>query len=444
MAWLAVPTGVQAGPDDLTMDLATARVFARAAIAEGQGELARSVALGLLQADPDDFFAYAILSAAESLRNRPDAARAAGQRAYRLASTDAERYEASILTARALADDQSYTLAQLWLRRAVQDAPDEVARAGAERQFLRVRRVNPLSVSLSFGITPTSNVNNGSSKDRIEVFGLPFQLSGASQELSGLEISGGASLRYRLAQTQDSATEAGALLFGRTFRLSDSARRKAPDAKGSDFAFQAVELSLTHRFRTGADRPVYSVGGTLGRNWFGGDALTNYARLSLGRTVSLAQSTAFDLDLTGEARDRLDNSDRSSTRFEIRAGITHAFASGDRGGGYLGLRREISDSEDTDHAGVLAGLRYLRGSPVAGLRLSAQAEVEWREYGVTALAPGGREDFSATLGVTATFERVQYYGFSPSLELRARQVTSDVALFESREIGLRLGLVSAF
>lgn len=450
LAGAAVPQGSSQprapGTDtSVTLTPDQSRRLASDLIGAGEGDAARAILAALLERDPDDAVALLLLARAERAARRDRPAFRLARRAYGAAVEDGLRYAAAFGAAEALVMGGRVTRGQLWLRRAAQVAPDDAARAHVERQFRVLRRINPLSVNLSFSVVPSSNVNNGAQDGTVDLFGLPFQLSGTAQALSGVEAAAGVSLRYRLSETEARATEAGLMLFHRAVRLSDAARAIAPGARGSDFTFQAAEVSVRHRLRADdAAGGAWTGQAVLGRNWFGGSTLTDYLRLSAGRSLPLNQATALSLEVTGEWRDRRDQAARSSDSVEAVARLDHRRASGDRAGLHFGLRDTGSASTAIDHSGILAGLRYALADPVAGVGLSAALDLEWRDYGADPLAPGGREDIHATLGVTATLHGVDYYGFSPTVELRARGVFSDVRIYDTREYGLRLGIVSNF
>ena len=71
------------------------RTAARQAAVQGQFQLARDLALALIQADPNDRPALVVLAAVQPQLGDGRAGRRAGVRAFRLSSTEGERYEAA-------------------------------------------------------------------------------------------------------------------------------------------------------------------------------------------------------------------------------------------------------------------------------------------------------------------------------------------------------------
>lgn len=93
---------------------------------------------------------------------------------------------------------ERFMTAQFWLRRAVQVAPTPVLRRSAIQNYRAVAVVNPWTLWLLFGITPSSNVNNGSVSETLEIGDIDFVLNPDAPALSGIESTIGLSLGYRL------------------------------------------------------------------------------------------------------------------------------------------------------------------------------------------------------------------------------------------------------
>lgn len=421
-----------------------ARAFAAQLVAAGEVRAARAILTVLLARDPTDATALLILARAERAEGRAAEAGRAARAAFRATDDGGLRYVAAMSAAGAAVDRGAPTFGQFWLRRAVHAAPDAATRAFAVNQFRTLRAANPLALSLRFGIAPTSNVNNGARGDTVVVLGLPFELSGAARALSGTEIAAGVSLRYRLAATPGAVTEALFTLDSRDYVLSSEAKAQAPGVRGSDFAFRALEVGLARRVQAGQGAPVDGVTLRAGRNWFGGAPLTDYLRATLSRTLPLSARAQVTFEAGAEAQHRHDASMRATDSIWLETRLDRRLA----GGGGVGLRFGLRDSRaalgSVDHSAVAAGISLARGAPMAGLGLTANLNVEWRDYGAGPLSPAGREDWQADLSLTARFAAVEVNGFSPTLTLQARGVFSQVAVYDTREIGLRLGLASNF
>jgi len=448
LAALALAAALVATPPPATAQeqTLTARQMKEAAalsISAGRPDQAVLLADALLQRDPQDIQALLLRARASRDLGRYAASRQAARAAWRGADAPLERYGASLAMAQALASDGRRLPAQWWLRRAAHHAPDPQLRARALRDFRYVRERNPWSTELHFAIAPRSNINNGSANDTVQLYGLPFdfQLSGAAQALSGTEISGGIATRYRLGEAGPARTELLFQLHHRTYRLSDEARRKAPGVDGHDFAFSAATAGLAHSRPAGQGRVQGAI--IAGRTWYGGDPYMQLLRLAGARQWALGQRTGLTLSLAAEAQQGLGRAEDARV-LRLGTGLVRVIEGGHRLHLDLGAERSHSDADWLDYSAVSAGLRLDLARPVLGLELEMGLSARYRQHDSSRFTTSGREETEIAAEITAILPGVEYYGFVPSLTLRAARTESSVALYDSEETGLHLGFRSAF
>ena len=228
-------------------DISLAQVQSAAARLEAQGQRqeAARLAAALLQRDPTDASAWVVVARIRRAAGDIDGALEAARNANAYADTNEERFAAAVELAagNVLKDRNLY--AQFWLRRAAQVAPTEDLQEQAIRNFRAVRAQTPWRFTFGFSVVPSSNVNNGSSEEILELFGLPFVLSGDAQALSGVEFTLTSTAFYRFDGFGD---EPAVLSFGvavQRVALSDAAKEQAPEASGSDYAFDALEVGFS-------------------------------------------------------------------------------------------------------------------------------------------------------------------------------------------------------
>ncbi|MEY8839451.1 hypothetical protein AB9K41_10525, partial [Cribrihabitans sp. XS_ASV171] len=212
----------------------------------GAPDRAYAYSEALLRRDPDDREAHLIRSRAARDTGRFGEAKVSARAAWKLASSDEEKYAASMVMAQALSSNGQRTMSQLWLRRAVEHAPDEALARRAIRDFKYVRARNPWATELSFAVTPDSNINNGSSERSSflnyrlmeALYGQPveYQLDGTLRALSGIEYALGLTTRYRFSETPTRAHDVIFTADVRHYTLSSEAKAIAPGAEGNDFA----------------------------------------------------------------------------------------------------------------------------------------------------------------------------------------------------------------
>ncbi|WP_372610003.1 surface lipoprotein assembly modifier [Aquicoccus sp.] len=429
--------------DRVALDPDDMRLAAIVAIEAGDTARARALTDALLARDPGDIQARLLAARANRDAGLLDEARGHARHAWSIAETPRERHAASLAMAQALSSADRRTRAQFWLRRAAHHAPDERLRQAAVRDFRYVRKRNPLSVQLRFGITPKSNVNNGSANSTIDLFGLPdVNLSGAARALSGLEFMGGAALRYRVAESAERATDLTFRAQRRDYRLSSEARRIAPTAKGSDFAFAAVSAGVTQRFMQLDTRRETTLSGELGKTWYGGAPYSDFARLSVGHTMPLSRVSRLEVKLTGE-RTRGPAAPHADL---LRARASYARVLPNRGqvGFSLQLTRSNASNASADFSEVATRLSYAPPEPILGMETSFGVGLRARDYPATPYRAGARRDREASLDMTLGFDKVEYLGFTPTLTLSASRTDSNVGLFDVENLGMALGLRSAF
>jgi hypothetical protein len=435
------------GAPPASLGIEDARLAARQAVATRHWDLAADIARALLQRDPADPDALIVLASTEAARGNPAAALARARAAFAAAATPNQHYEAAMLAARANYQRKHYGAAQYWLRRASIHAADERLKALAVRNFRDVRAVNPLSTKLRFGISPSSNINNGSSAQVLFINGLPFILSGDAQALAGTEIEFGAAIERRFVLSPRRQVRLGANMVQRSYRLTREAQAAAGGKTGADYAFAAAEVSvgldMLPADRDGA-RGRSDLGLTLGRNWYGGDALSNYAKLSWGQDWRLAPRSGLRLSGSLERQWRLDQARRSATNSVIAARFSHRLDSGNEVALAFGLRDTISSSAEIAHRGASVDLSYALGRPVAGAQMSFALGLEARDYKRVYLAGVRREDERASASLSMFFPKLEYMGFAPNVDLRITRTFSNVPLYESTEKGVFVGIRSAF
>ena len=220
-------------------------------------------------------------------------ARDLGQSAYDAAHTDAERFHAARIVSAAYFAMGRYFAAQFWLRRATNHAQTPQDALQLRNDMSAIRKTNPISVSLSFSIAPSDNINDGATESTFTLGDFILEFAPSSLALSGIEYSGQLNLLYNLGETETGVTAAGLTVYGRTYSLSASAKDSAPDVLGSDFAFTQIEASLRHRQSIFEGFGPTEFGLQLGKAWYGSEPLRTYQRFTLSQDLILGQNAAL-------------------------------------------------------------------------------------------------------------------------------------------------------
>lgn len=441
-----VDAQVEAAPAALT--LPQARQIALGALANGDPALAHQLARGLLQADHTSSFAHFVLANAQAQLGQTGAARASAARAYRYSDTKLHRFESAEMAARLAYADESPTAAQLWLRRAIQNAPDKKIEAQLARDFGRVRAENPFSFSLQGGVRPSTNVNNGADTAVQTIDGSPIvgSLSGDAQALSGIIGNIDVSARYRLRGSKTSRTDVNARLFVQRVALSGDARALSPTTPNRDFGRTFAEVGATHRFAIGKSGSG-EVGAALGQYWSGGDPYYKFARIEAGRNWALGAQTRLSLSGTYEARESANRSLYDTSVIGVFAGVQHHLGDGDKLGFSLSLRKTDGDFSNNRSVATTFAATYALGKQIGPAKISASlvlGHADFPDYWAVYHPSVGRQDKSAYADVNFFFPDVDYAGFAPTVRVRAGRKLSNISRFDTREMSVSMGIQSKF
>lgn len=437
--------GLASAQDSLTLTPEEMRQLATNLLVADQPQEAAVLADALLTRDGQDIAALVIRARAALALEDFDTAIAMSRRAYAASETDDERFTTARLAALSHAAVRRDTFAQFWLRRAGQYAPTDEARADVAEDYRFLRQRNPLAISLSFGISPSSNVNGGSASEILVLPGLPFEfvLDGEARALSGIQFSGGVTLTYRLRSTEREAVFVDASVQGRTYTLSEEAQDLAPDARGSDYSDISFVTSLTRRWLTDGARGPWTVNAALGQTWYDNAPYLRFLRLSLAKGIRFDASNRIDMSTFAEGQDRLDDDEQFVT---LGGGVrwTHIGPSGNESSLLLSVRDSLTEIEDVGFRGLTLSGDYDLRQPIGGLRVGFGANAEIRDFYQSAYSFDGRQDLTGTLRVTVGFPDIQYYGFEPTLTLETSRTSSDVDLFDKRDLRVNFGIRSSF
>ncbi len=434
---------------EITMKPGQARAFAAAMLRDGKPALAAQLAHGLLQRDPADASAHFILARAYQQMHRPQEGRRAAAQAFRHARSPLAHFRSSQLAATLAYESARPGLAQLWLRRSWNHAPDEKARDVLKRDYRVLRALNPWSLQARFSVQPSDNVNNGAEDPYFIIDGLPFVgiLSGDAQALSGIKMTGDLTLGYRISGSKDRQTRLSGRLYLSRVSLSDAARAQAPDARNSDFAYTRFELSAEHQKSLGKGRGALGYQAGLSHSWLAGADHQNAVRLGLTRQIPLSKGKSL-LIATQIERVLPAGHGPALNRAELRMRLSQKT----KNGGHLsyGLTVDLTDSDSANsrRQRLSAVATYAWPKPVGPARLSLSlggAVTHYPDYLIGwARVPGGREDRSLFGSVDLVFDALDYAGFVPSLKLHAQKTQSNVSRFETKELSVSLGVVSKF
>ena len=425
------------------------RQLAYQTLQAGFAEQALTYTDALLARDANDTTALIIRAQALRALGRAPEARRVAKQAWALADTDKARFGAAMAMAQALSSMDRRTGAQLWLRRAAQYAPNDRARDIARRDFRYVKSRNPWVLQFDGTAQPSSNINNGSRQTKMSLSGLPieFEIPAQSQALSGVELGFGVTSTYRFAPTDRAMTEARFAFNGQIVALSADAKAAAPLARNGDYTFAAAEVGVQQTRALGEQgSTTLRLTGTLGHNWYGGDDLSDYLRLSMGLDHNLSNGAALNFGLSADKTARIDSPLQSSDRLAVTLGYSVAVGANgqDRLKFELEAATTASASAEVRSTAQTVSVEWTKGAAVGGIALSGGLQIGTQTYSDSRYVTGGRDDLKLSANLSMTFQNIDYLGFSPVLTLQASKNRSNSALHDSENFGIALGIRSSF
>lgn len=316
-----------------------------------------------------------------------------------------------------------------------------------------MRSQNPFSTQLSFGITPSSNINNGSASDTALFYGLEFPLSGDARALSGIEFSGSVNTRYQLQASNTSATFLTASASAQTYMLSKAAQEQAPGVLGRDYSYGVIAVGARHnQILTEGGRPTeFSI--RASKAWYGTDPYSHSFEASITHAWKLNETDKLVGTVTGQRTFTLSEKQEGMRKFTVEIPSTTFSLSGrwlrayDNGNDLsLGadFRRNNSAAGDSDYQSVTYLANLDLAKPVSGMRFGFGFDYESRDYDFSTFANGPREDRSLGLNMTVNFADVEFYGFQPVVNLEARRNESSYDLFDRNYGTIGFDLRSSF
>lgn len=448
-AQTAGQSGGQSSGQTVTLTLDQARAAAEQALKAGDPDIALQIAGGLLQADPNDAFAHFVMAVAFTQKNNLRQGRKAASQAYRYSQNPVRKFESAQLAAQLSFAEGRPTLTQIWMRRAVQHAPNDQIESQIGREYAQVRALNPWSFQIGVGLRPSDNVNNGADTGLNIIDGVPATgiLSPDAQALSGvigtLDITTG----YRLRGDGNSTTTWGGRLYIKEVRLSDDARAQAPMASDDDFDSTYAETSLRHDFAIGADG-FGSVEAAAGRFWSGGRESYNFGRVSALRGWRLNAQSGITVSGLFESRSRIDPASQDADIYGLGARYFQRLANGDALSFDLTLRDVNSVNINNDFNTTALRAAYSFANPIGPVEVSAGITVGYADYDAFNVGfisvPGGRQDESVLADLTLLFRGIDYAGFAPTMRFQAGKSRSNVSRFDTRELSVSMGIRSKF
>lgn len=226
--------------------------------------------------------------------------------------------------------------------------------------------------------------------------------------------------------------------------MSPKAKVLAPNAKGADFAFSTASLSYIRRgFSTaGLEFPnQFEIAG--GRTWYAQKPFMQYARVSFTQNYVFAPGNFIFGGVSREVQKSM-SSREDADSWNLSGGVRVTTNNQDRVTFSVNAKKSNSIDSNLDFQQITLSARYAVVRPIAGVSIDFGMSVSKKDHETSRFSRFGRQDNTISFDATGVFNRIEYFGFSPSITLTASQTASTIGLYESSSVGFRFGIQSSF
>lgn len=451
---LAAAAALPVEAETLRLRTDEAVLTAQAAFAAGQFDLANRIARALIAGGLRDPRVQLLLAATETRLGRPVQGMAAGRQGWRLArdsgASPALRYEIARNIAKSAFDAGRPLVAQYWLRRSLDVAPDDAAAQRSGRDLAHVRDRNPLRWSFALEAGPSDNLNGGAEDPVFRIGDFVIgTLGDGAVALSGFRVNlrvAGQRVFPGNARAQTVLTFAAETVRN---RIDDASQANAGRVTSRDLDRSRLSVGLRRDLLLGKGSLPFSLSADVGQSWAGGGVYGRDLRIAAQYTV--LQGRRGSLWVAAHAERGWEGAD--DLRVDVNALTVlgeHAIRNG-KGSLSLGLTLEAARSTDVnstfDAAHLSLGIDP--GWTIGPAAVSFEAVLGTRDYDDFALfgsvfVTGGRNDRSFGLTMDLEFTDWGVMGFAPVLSLRHGQTRSNVSRYETSTTGISIGISSVF
>lgn len=334
------------------------------------------------------------------------------------------------------------TVAQMWLRQAFQLSRTLETRSDIARIYKKISTHNPWKWSAHAEITPTRNANDGSETSYFMLGGLPFALNEAEVKIPGYVANAGISLSYRVSDSKKHRSEILAEAAHHHVWL-DVSESPQGEVKASDFNVTNITVGGRSSFLAFPDLGATEITGLVGVAWRGGDVFYHSKEFRVRQQLPINESDMVRPSISLRSNQR-PNGDLNDSDIVL---LSLEWIKSDKGNnGYsIDIFQDTVTSESVLIHSSALGIGGSWAMPEVGLiRPSAKIKYERRDFSKFGVAAGGRQDKSFFAEINLNFNRLSYYGFSPTVSVSYRDVNSTIDIFSRRETSISLSVMSDF
>lgn len=426
--------------------------MAKLAYQAGDHATANHLARALLLVDARDPLVLLLLAATEPKLGNPKAGIKAGRLAWgearRREAPDGLRWEIARNTAKAAYDADQMGLAQWWLRRSLDVAPDKDALGVSGKDLAEVRAQNRLHWSFDLAIGPSDNLNGGASDPvfRVDDTVIGFLSNGAGA-VGGTRAQLSLGAKYALPQSATGQTVLGFSASALVNRIDPADRARAGNLRSKDLNQTTVAASLRRDMPKGLVGLPLSLEVRASGTWAGGD----WVGPALGGSAVLPvwRRDAVSLWLAASAERRWTHGATDTQDVVQLTGFGSVTLPRDQALSFsLGLERALSDRRNASYDAVTLAMGYDPGWHIGPAEVDLNLNLGFRRYDVFSLGfaqvTNGRSDTSYGVGMDVTLPDWGVMGFAPVVSIDLGRTDSNVSRYQTKTRSISLGLTQVF
>lgn len=319
--------------------------------------------------------------------------------------------------------------AAFWYRRAYDVAGQSDERTTAANFARLAAGTRKWVWGVELNIQKSDNLNLSTTRDSVDLGGVPFTIAESSKAQSGTAISAAFSGKYKLINASDSLLQIGAVLqiagqggYGMTVKslgLTLDGQRILPRETGAPY--------------------VLSYGLTASRSQPNTGQHVNYrsVHLQVSRVTETGQRWSARLDASQNGTDQTDLSFTLCLLGQMRDGLNYNLSASQK-------------QTRSDNANVASKARTIQASVQPKFNnlpftTSLFAEFSQKRYtNETPFFGGMRSDDIASFGITVAPQDFTLVGMTPSLTLRKTTRASNIEINDATSVDIYVGLRSSF
>lgn len=295
------------------------------------------------------------------------------------------------------------------------------------REAIRARRA--WRFNLNFGIAPDSNINSATSRERVDILGLPFQLNPSARARSGTGIIAGGDASVRLRRGSKVPIYLAA--YGRLVRYADHR---------FDDIYVGGEAGPEFRLSGGRLR----VAGTAFNRWYGGRQLVTSLGTRLNFDKVIGGKWGLEASLSARRNDYARRSDVDGWDLEASLSVNRALSASALGFGYVSVQRSIANDPGQSYWNARIGAGVIK-EMAWGLRPQLAIEIGRRLHDAPlSLFGTTRREWHLQIAASIYKRDWNIAGFAPSMRVSYTRDFSTIALYDQKRLRAEFGITKAF